>query len=298
MTTLTDHDGTFPGNAKTVIHLNTKTTNDPTPKMKAAIKLLQHELNRKGASLDMRTGKRHPNLDEDGYGGQKTLDAYERWQYRAGHPQCTGLLGETGWQILVNDVMPPKAWSDRAADRRRKYKAMLQAAPQFKIIQPHEWGSIGAAAGYVGTPAHFEGVYMIPHYGAIGPVKGPTTPAGEVAMLKAWERHHRYGNGWAGGLGYHFVVCQSGRIYASVRGRNNWRGAHTGNAKGLPGDPNTHLGVNLMVGDKELASDAALASLRFLERKFKTRGRRAHNEFDYTSCPGTVLPKQLGVKQA
>lgn len=169
------------------------------------------------------------------------------------------------------------------------------AAPLF--YKPEEWGSIGAARGYSGTPVNFTGGYMIPHYGAIGKVKGPTTRASEEALLRAFEKHHRFGNGWPGGLGYHVAVAQSGRAYLSVRGLNRWRGAHTGNAKHKPGDPNSNFGIVLLVGDNEVPSAAALAKVEALRKHFRVSGKvRYHNEFDWTSCPGPIIPKYIKSK--
>jgi hypothetical protein len=159
---------------------------------------------------------------------------------------------------------------------------------------PKQWGSIGAAPGYDGVPVHLAGGYMIPHYGAIGNVKGPVTRASEQALVKAFEKHHRFGNGWPGGLGYHVAVAQSGRAYMSVRGMNHWRGAHTGNAKHKAGDPNSHLGIVLLVGDNEMPSKAAIAKVERLRKHFGASTKvRYHKEFDWTSCPGVVIPRVI-----
>jgi hypothetical protein len=175
---------------------------------------------------------------------------------------------------------------------RARQRRLAPAEPLY--YTPSQWGSIGAASGYVGTKVDLSGGYMIPHYGAIASATGPKTKATEISMVKAFEHHHRYGNGWSGGLGYHYAVAQSGRAYQSVRGKNSWRGAHTGNAKGLAGDPNSNLGIVLLVGNNEVPSPAAIAKVKALVANHRTGATvRYHKEFDWTSCPGTQIPKYI-----
>lgn len=201
----------------------------------------------------------------------------KRWEHRS-----------TAEKILKKALLKKKNLYGHVFEIKQPVVEKLQ---KTSIIAPEGWGSVGTQVGYKGVSAAFEGNPLIPHYGAIGKVKGPTTREAEEALLRAFEHHHLVNNGWPGGLGYHYAVAKSGRIYQSARGLNGWRGAHTGNEKGLKGDPNTWLGIVLLVGDNEEPTPEMLRAIRLLQDKHKTKGVRYHYEFDYTSCPGVVIPK-------
>lgn len=207
-----------------------------------------------------------------------------RWTFwRNSFPSKAAARARMKQYIDARDAAGKPIWSGRVYEINPKL-----------WYTPEEWGSAGTAPGYEGTPISLKGKYTIPHYGAIGDVKGPRTKKAEVAMVQAFEHHHLHVNGWPGGLGYHVVVAQSGNAYLSVRGEQLWRGAHTGNEKNLPGDPNSNLGICLLVGNNEVPSPAALAKVKAIRKHFKVgRKVRYHKEFDYTSCPGVVIPQYI-----
>lgn len=111
--------------------------------------------------------------------------------------------------------------------------------------------------------------------------------------MLSMERHHAIENGWDG-IGYHWIIFQSGRIY---EGRGWDRvGAHAGKTANR-----SMYGVCFVIdGDLELPSPEAITSFRLLvaeglrtgrvTRDYRITGHRDHMARD---CPGDLVYEML-----
>lgn len=114
----------------------------------------------------------------------------------------------------------------------------------------------------------------------------------EKSWVRSVERHHAVTNGWSG-IGYNFVVFQSGHIY---EGRGWDRvGAH---AKGRN---STSVGICLFIdGDERTPTPAAIEAIRDLIQLGIDTGRIdpdyeivGHRDVWATDCPGDVVHAML-----
>jgi hypothetical protein len=126
----------------------------------------------------------------------------------------------------------------------------------------------------------------------------PTLPASasvreERSAILGVHRDHINRNKWAG-VGYHFAIFQSGRVY---EGRGWGRvGAHAGSGAG-----NRTLGVAFFInGRTTRPSEAALRSLGQLRDEgvrlgHLTRGHalKLHSDWKATDCPGPMVVAAL-----
>jgi hypothetical protein len=104
------------------------------------------------------------------------------------------------------------------------------------------------------------------------------------AIPRAIDAQHQ-AKGWAG-IGYSFVVDQSGNIYEG-RGWDR-QGAH------CPGHNVSGLAVQIAVGGDQQPTEAALAACRWLydegcRRTGRTLAQKGHQDGIATQCPGGIL---------
>lgn len=114
--------------------------------------------------------------------------------------------------------------------------------------------------------------------------------AAETAHMRQIERLH-LGRGWSG-VGYHFVIMPSGRVYA---GRPPWAvGAH---ALGRNRDS---LGIALAGNfEKDTPRAAALSALELLRSDHSDPANPLtlipHGDLTETDCPGRLLRQALAI---
>jgi hypothetical protein len=159
------------------------------------------------------------------------------------------------------------------------------------VIAPREsWGGPGGAIGSAYAPAM---TALTAHHTLAPSLPATATVEQEREAMRGIHRHHSQVNRWAG-IGYSFVVFQSGRVY---EGRGWARiGAHAGSAEG-----NRTLGVAFAVdGRTSPASAAALLSFGWLRDEgvrlgHLTRGHalKMHWDWKATECPGVALANSL-----
>lgn len=112
--------------------------------------------------------------------------------------------------------------------------------------------------------------------------KTPKTAAEEVALLRAYDRHHA-GQGW-GGIGYNLAVGPATGTVYEARGLDRV-GAHT------QGHNTVGIGVVLIGGEDALTDkakqglrDAYTIATQWAGKQLKVSGHKDHAN---TSCPGT-----------
>jgi peptidoglycan recognition protein len=149
----------------------------------------------------------------------------------------------------------------------------------------------GGPSGAIGTALASPMTAVTVHH-----THSPTLPASatvtqERSAVLAVHRHHA--SKWAG-VGYHFLICQSGRIY---EGRGWGRvGAHAG-----AGGGNRTLGVVFVInGETTEPSADALHALTWLRDEgvklgHLTRGHalKLHSDWMATTCPGKRVATAL-----
>lgn len=132
--------------------------------------------------------------------------------------------------------------------------------------------------------------YVVVHYPAM------TSPLKSLrAAISAWRGFYNYhtgGHGWAD-IGYHFGICPDGTVLSGRPAQR--RGAHSGNAKGIAGDPNSHPGICFLVANNQPLTPQQIVAYGQLVKHLgmNPANFREHNEFDWTSCPGVHIPGQL-----
>ncbi|HSJ23707.1 MAG TPA: N-acetylmuramoyl-L-alanine amidase [Longimicrobiales bacterium] len=158
------------------------------------------------------------------------------------------------------------------------------------ISSRSHWGGPAAPFGSIYSPAM---VAVTVHHTFSPALPASATVAQERAAMLGMHRDHINRNGWAG-IGYHFVIFQSGRVY---EGRGWGRtGAHAGSADG-----NRTLGVVFTINGETTAPSAAalnaLGQLRDLgvREGRLTRGHalKLHMDWKATSCPGRKVVEAL-----
>lgn len=161
------------------------------------------------------------------------------------------------------------------------------------IIPREQWGAPHNRVLTLDSTPKDDRVIIHTEAGAIG--KEGATLEQDIAHMKAIDAFHYYNRGWKGGVGYQFVIMQSGRIF---EGRG-WRysGGHT---VGL----NTESGFCFAGhGDQVDATKAQWDSMRwlikesirkgFLSEFFKLSGHRDHIPPGTKSCPGSIIYKKM-----
>lgn len=154
----------------------------------------------------------------------------------------------------------------------------------MRIIGRETWGALAGAR--IDRRAWPTDPLVVVHHTAGAAPAVEADPGAEAALVRGLDRQHFYGNGWAGGIGYSFVILPSGRVYEG-RGRDTV-GAHSPGANHLPGVA--------LVGDfrRERPSGEALAALGSLAYWLGAVGLRGHRDYYATECPGAVLYGLLG----
>lgn len=146
------------------------------------------------------------------------------------------------------------------------------------IISRAEWGAKPWRSGYSTRPLSRLNRVLIHYHGG-----EPRNTSG-AAVPREIEAIH-LANGWSG-VGYHFIVAQSGEIFEG-RGWDKV-GAH------CPGHNTDGLGIYIGVGGTQEATPAAKAAARWLydeacRRTGKSLTKSWHG-YDYaTACPGPKL---------
>jgi N-acetylmuramoyl-L-alanine amidase len=124
-----------------------------------------------------------------------------------------------------------------------------------------------------------------------GAVRQPGDLGADCSHMRSIDSFHANVRGWKGGVGYQFVIMESGRI---MEGRGfDYEGGHT---VGL----NTELGICFSGhGDKAPATAAQWASakwligeairLGFLKLGYVVSGHRDHIKPGSKSCPGNLI---------
>lgn len=161
------------------------------------------------------------------------------------------------------------------------------------MIEPRpRWGGPADAAGATHA-APMPAVTIHHTYSPALPASA--TVAQERAAMMAMHRDHIQRNGWAG-IGYHFVIFQSGRVY---EGRGWGRtGAHAGTNAG-----NRTLGVAFAInGETTAPSTDALAALAELRADGVGIGSLTpdhelllHRDWRATTCPGRYVAEAMAV---
>lgn len=156
------------------------------------------------------------------------------------------------------------------------------------VISRAEWGAQhGRGTELRGAR---EGV-VIHHFG-VPDVACGAGGAAEIRAIQGVERHHAEVNGWAG-IGYHWIVCQSGRIF---EGRGWERiGAHAS------GHNETTYGIALAIdGQQHEPTKDAIDSVRWLIEDGVRLGYIAtdytlqgHRDVGSTTCPGDLVYAML-----
>lgn len=148
----------------------------------------------------------------------------------------------------------------------------------MKIISRAEWGAKPWRSGYSTRPLSRLNRVLIHYHG------GPPRATSGAAVPREIEAIH-LANGWSG-VGYHFIVAQSGEIFEG-RGWDKV-GAH------CPGHNTDGLGIYIGVGGDQEATPAAKASARWLyDEACRRTGKnltKSWHGYDYaTACPGPRL---------
>jgi N-acetylmuramoyl-L-alanine amidase len=152
-------------------------------------------------------------------------------------------------------------------------------------------GEWGAQHGR-GTEKRGARSVVVLHHFASPHVDCGATLEGEREAVQGVERHHAVTKGWAG-IGYNFVVFQSGHIY---EGRGWERiGAHAA------GHNSTSYGIALAIdGRTHSATRAAVQAVRDLIDGGIRAGHiapdytlRGHRDLGQTTCPGELVYRHL-----
>ncbi|MER5482622.1 peptidoglycan-binding protein [Streptomyces sp. NPDC002812] len=148
----------------------------------------------------------------------------------------------------------------------------------MQIISRAQWGAKAWNGTPNAVPLAKRTEFFVHHDG-----DAPIVRTG-YAIMRAIEATH-LNQGWAG-VGYNFVVDQSGAVY---EGRG-WglQGAH------CPDHNISGIGVQIAIGGGQTPSAAALAACRALyeeacKRTGRTLAKRGHRDGFATECPGTKL---------
>ena len=196
---------------------------------------------------------------------QRRRDPDHRWQ-RIGYDYLTD---ETGLEL--RRIGPDRDYED--------------------VISRRQWATHEPQAGFDGGN---EPRRVILHHTALPePALMDGHTAAEASYMRRIEGLH-LDRGWAG-VGYHFVIMPSGRIF---EGRPIWAiGAH---AKGHNRDAaGIAFAGNL---DEERPQPAALASLEAIRRRLWPGARPidlvAHRDLIATACPGSFLCEALSLPAA
>lgn len=156
-----------------------------------------------------------------------------------------------------------------------------------RIITRKEWGAPIRPMLWDRSPKDNR---VIVHTEA-GAVRQPGDLGADCSHMRAIDSFHANVRGWKGGVGYQFVIMESGRI---MEGRGfDYEGGHT---VGL----NTELGICFSGhGDKAPATAAQWASakwliaeairLGFLKLGYVVSGHRDHIKPGSKSCPGNLI---------
>lgn len=148
----------------------------------------------------------------------------------------------------------------------------------MKIISRTEWGAKPWRSGYSTRPMSAVSWFLVHYHG------GPPPASTGVWVPRNIEAIH-LGNGWSG-VGYSFMVSQSGEIYEG-RGWDKV-GAHS------PPHNTDGIGVYVAIGGDQEPTEAAKASVRWLYDEASRRAgrslRKSWHGYDYaTACPGPKL---------
>jgi N-acetylmuramoyl-L-alanine amidase len=158
-----------------------------------------------------------------------------------------------------------------------------------ELIERAVWGAKHGR----GTELRGERVGVVLHHFAAPHLDCGVSQEAERRAIRGVEDYHTTTNGWAG-IGYHFVACQSGRVY---EGRGWERtGAH---AKGRN---STTYGIALAIdGAKHEPTDAAIEAVRwviemgvklgYIAQQYTLEG---HRDVGGTTCPGDLVYARLG----
>lgn len=148
-----------------------------------------------------------------------------------------------------------------------------------RIITRREWGAQFSIPGgrHVAPSARR---FFVVHW------PGSAVGADERAVVRAIERSHRQGQGWAAAPGYNFLVGRSGTIYEGC-GRDV-RGIHS------PPRNTDGWGVCVMIAVGETPPQAALNATRALYNWLngvagRTLSMSWHGQHFATGCPGPNL---------
>lgn len=156
------------------------------------------------------------------------------------------------------------------------------------LVSREEWG----AAHGQGSELRGERVGYVLHHFASPHVDCGAGVDREVQAIQGVEKYHAVNRGW-NGIGYHFVVFQSGRIF---EGRGWERvGAHAS------GHNRTTYGICLAIdGANHSPTRAAVEAVRWLievgvklgyvEEDYTLRG---HRDVGSTTCPGELVYRLL-----
>jgi hypothetical protein len=159
----------------------------------------------------------------------------------------------------------------------------------MELITRDDWGAKHGR----GTERRSIRAGVVLHHFASPHVDCGVSQARECEIMRDVEHQHAAVNGWAG-IGYHFVVFQSGRIY---EGRGWERvGAHA------PGHNSTHYGIALAIdGSNHEPTPAAIEAVKeviagairwgYLATDYTLMG---HRDTKPTACPGDKVYARLG----
>lgn len=149
-------------------------------------------------------------------------------------------------------------------------------------------GEWGARFGRGGAPEPGTAGAVVVHHFWRPHIDADATPEDEASAMRGVETFHVEERGWAG-LGYNFVVFQSGRVYEG-RGWGQ-SGAHT---RGM--NRRSHGVAFAVDGDEHALTPAAVYACRYLldqgvrsgdlDPDFEIYG---HRDFADKSCPGDLV---------
>jgi peptidoglycan hydrolase-like protein with peptidoglycan-binding domain len=152
-------------------------------------------------------------------------------------------------------------------------------APAPRIVTRREWGAAFTIPGgrHVAPSARR---WFVVHW------PGSAVAGDERAVVRAIERSHRTGQGWAAAPGYNYLVGRSGTIYEGC-GRDV-RGIHS------PPRNTDGWGVCVMIAVGETPPQAALNATRQLYNWLnsvagRTLGMSWHGQHHPTACAGPAL---------
>lgn len=162
-----------------------------------------------------------------------------------------------------------------------------------EIISRREWGAPNRPLSIDRTPLDNQVIF----HTEAGAIRGRQSYNEDVAHMRAIDSFHANQRGWPGGVGYQFVIMESGRIF---EGRGwDWMGGHT---KGL----NTELGICFAGhGDQARETPAQEAAAKWLiaeairlgrlRSDYTVSGHRDHIPPGTKSCPGKLIYPHLHI---